>query len=142
MSLILCCLLALYCRREPELVVLIQNRHQGLNSVGVRVSVLSRSSEEKDSKVLWSGSVPFSSDPRLIYTRSIRFPGIAADTSCCVRIQLSYKGDDFSDGNGSWHSGTNYNWITIQEQNGIYVRHEETRDIPDVLADFKVVPLN
>lgn len=133
------------CKREATLTLLMQNQHPGIASTEIQVSFVPRGSGgSAGEKILWTASIPYSKDAGLVHTKKIPLTGagIPPDTDCCVRIALSLKGEVYSDGNGSWKPGENFEHITIQNENGIYVRKEGSSSLPEKLSDSKMVPLD
>jgi hypothetical protein len=135
------------CKGETSLTLLMQNLHPGIAAAEIEVSFMppSRGSTQSPAQnPLWSGRIPYSQDEKVIHSKTIRLDGpeIPPGVDCCVRIALALKGEVFSDGNGSWKRGSNIERITIQNQNGIYVRKDGADSLPDDMSAFQVIPLD
>jgi hypothetical protein len=119
-----------------------QNLHPGMEKVDVRVSLVPRPkpSAPASGHLLWNGTIPHNADPMHIYSRNIPLsvPGVSQGLDCCLRIELQYRGETFSDGNGSWKSGRSFQRIKIQSQNGAFYVQNEGPDEPEDFDKYKV----
>lgn len=142
--LILFVILLCSCKRESRLVLLVRNLHPGMAQVELRVSIVPRGRAPAASEhLLWTGNIPHNADPMHFYTKTIPLSGagVPEGTDCCVRIELKYQGETFSDGSGSWKPGKNLERITIENQNGGYYVKHEGPDEPEDFDKYRVLEL-